>query len=50
MGLIGAGLDVINGGDAVLRLSYDGQLGATTQIHSVGIKGSSQVLAAAPTA
>jgi hypothetical protein len=42
MGLIGAGVEVINGGDAVLRLSYDGQLGADTQIHSVGIKGSSK--------
>ena len=29
MGLVGAGVDVINGGDAVLRLSYDGQLGET---------------------
>ena len=42
MGLIGAGIDVISGGDAVLRLSYDAQLGETTQIHSVGIKGSSK--------
>jgi outer membrane autotransporter protein len=42
MGLIGAGVEVINGGDAVLRLSYDGQLGSDTQIHSVGIKGSSK--------
>jgi outer membrane autotransporter protein len=42
MGLIGAGVEAINGGDAVLRLSYDGQLGADTQIHSVGIKGSSK--------
>jgi outer membrane autotransporter protein len=42
MGLIGAGVEVINGGDAALRLSYDGQLGADTQIHSVGIKGSSK--------
>lgn len=42
MGLIGAGLDVINGSDAVLRFSYDGQFGETTQIHSVGIKGSAK--------
>jgi uncharacterized protein with beta-barrel porin domain len=42
MGLVGAGVEVINGGDAVLRLSYEGQLGADTQIHSVGIKGSSK--------
>jgi outer membrane autotransporter protein len=42
MGLVGAGVEVINGGDAVLRLSYDGQLGSDTQIHSVGIKGSSK--------
>jgi hypothetical protein len=42
MGLVGVGLDVINGGDAALRLSYDAQLGDTTQIHSVGIKGSAK--------
>jgi outer membrane autotransporter protein len=42
MGLVGAGVEVINGGDAVLRLSYDGQLGETTQIHSVGVKGSAK--------
>ena len=42
MGLVGAGVDVINGRDAVLRLSYDGQLGADTQIHSVGVKGSAK--------
>jgi hypothetical protein len=42
MGLVGAGLEVINGGDAVLRFNYDGQLGETTQIHTVGIKGSAR--------
>ena len=42
MGLVGAGLDVINGGDAVLHLAYDGQLGETTQIHSVALKGSAR--------
>ncbi len=42
MGLVGAGLDVINGGEAALRLSYDAQLGETTQIHSVGLKGSAK--------
>ena len=42
MGLVGAGVEVINGRDAVLRLSYDGQLGADTQIHSVGVKGSTR--------
>ena len=42
MGLVGAGVEVINGRDAVLRLSYDGQLGADTQIHSVGVKGSAK--------
>lgn len=42
MGLVGAGVDVISGTDAVLRLSYDGQLGETTQIHAVGIKGSAR--------
>jgi hypothetical protein len=33
---------VINGEDATLRLSYDAQIGETTQIHSVGIKGSAK--------
>ena len=42
MGLVGAGLDVINGEDAGLRLTYDGQLGETMQIHSVGLKGSAK--------
>ena len=42
MGLVGAGLDVINGEDAALRLTYDGQLGETMQIHSVGLKGSAK--------
>ncbi|MBC7831855.1 MAG: autotransporter domain-containing protein [Hyphomicrobium sp.] len=42
MGLVGAGVEVINGKDSVLRLSYDGQLGADTQIHSVGVKGSAK--------
>lgn len=42
MGLVGAGVDVINGEDSALRLSYDGQLGETTQIHYVGIKGSAR--------
>ena len=42
MGVVGAGLDVINAGDAALRLSYDGQLGETTQIHSVALKGSAR--------
>jgi uncharacterized protein with beta-barrel porin domain len=42
MGVVGAGLDMINGRDTALRLSYDGQLGDTTQIHSVGLKGSAK--------
>ena len=42
MGLVGAGLDVINGNDAALRLSYDGQIGETTRIHAVGVKGSAR--------
>lgn len=42
MGLVGAGVEVINGGDTMLRLSYDGQLGETTQIHTVGVKGSAR--------
>jgi len=42
MGTVGAGLDVINGNDAVLHLTYDGQFGATTQIQTVGLKGSAR--------
>jgi hypothetical protein len=42
MGLVSAGVDVITGNDSVLRLSYDAQLGETTQIQSVGIKGSAK--------
>ncbi len=42
MGLVGAGIDVISGTDAVLRFSYDAQLGDTTQIHAVGVKGSAR--------
>jgi outer membrane autotransporter protein len=42
MGVVGAGLDLINGEDSALRFTYDGQLGETTQIHSVGIKGSAK--------
>jgi uncharacterized protein with beta-barrel porin domain len=42
MGLVGAGIDVISGTDAVLRFSYDAQLGETTQIHAVGVKGSAR--------
>ena len=40
MGVVGAGLDMITAEDTALRLSYDGQLGETTQIHAVGVKGS----------
>jgi len=42
MGLVGAGIDMINGADSVFRFAYDGQLGSNTQIHTVGIKGSSK--------
>ena len=42
MGVVGAGLDVINAGDAVLHLTYDGQFGKTTQIHAFGLKGSAR--------
>ena len=42
MGIVGAGIDVISGTDAVLRFSYDAQLGSTTQIHTVGLKGSAK--------
>lgn len=40
MGSVGAGLDLITAGDTVLHLTYDGQLGNTTDIHSVALKGS----------
>ncbi len=42
MGTVGAGIDVINGADAVLHFTYDGQLGETTQIHTVALKGSAR--------
>jgi outer membrane autotransporter protein len=42
MGLVGAGFEMINSEDTALRLTYDGQLGDTTQIHSVGLKGSAK--------
>ena len=42
MGVVGAGLDMINARDAALRLSYDGQLGETTQIHAIALKGSAR--------
>lgn len=42
MGVVGAGIEVINGADAVFRLSYDGQFGSSTQIHAVGVRGSSR--------
>jgi len=42
MGNVSAGLEMINGEDAALRLSYDGQLGTTTKIHSVGLRGSAK--------
>lgn len=40
MGLIGAGLEVINADNDTLRINYDAQLGETTEIHSVAIRGS----------
>jgi len=42
MGNVSAGLEMINGEDVALRLSYDGQLGTTTKIHSVGLRGSAK--------
>ena len=42
MGTVGAGLDVITADDTVLNVTYDGQLGDTTQIHSVALKGSAK--------
>jgi len=40
MGVIGAGLEIVNADNDALRLTYDAQLGETTQIHSVAIRGS----------
>jgi len=40
MGVLGAGLDVISGSDTTLRITYDGQIGPTQQIHGFGMKGS----------
>jgi uncharacterized protein with beta-barrel porin domain len=42
VGTVGVGLEVISGSDAVMRFSYDAQLGETTQVQSVGIKGSAR--------
>jgi uncharacterized protein with beta-barrel porin domain len=40
MGVLGAGLDVISGNDIALRITYDGQIGPTQQLHGFGLKGS----------
>jgi hypothetical protein len=40
MGVLGAGLDVISGNDTALRITYDGQIGPTQQLHGFGLKGS----------
>ena len=32
--------DAVNAADSALRLYYDGHFGDTTEIHSVGLKGS----------
>jgi len=40
MGLVGAGLEIVNADNDALRFTYDAQLGETTQIHSVAIRGS----------
>jgi hypothetical protein len=40
MGVLGAGLDVISRSDTTLRITYDGQIGETQQIHGFGVKGS----------
>ncbi len=42
MGTVGAGIDVISGTDTVLHIAYDGQLGETTQIHAIALKGSAR--------
>ena len=40
MGVLGAGLDIISRSDTTLRITYDGQIGETQQIHGFGMKGS----------
>ena len=42
MGVVGAGIDMINNGDAVLHFAYDGQFGESTQIHAISLKGSAR--------
>ena len=32
--------DVISGNDTALRITYDGQIGQTQQLHGFGLKGS----------
>jgi uncharacterized protein with beta-barrel porin domain len=39
---LAAGVEMINGEDSALRLTYDGQLGNTTQIHAFALKGSAK--------
>jgi uncharacterized protein with beta-barrel porin domain len=40
MGVLGAGLDIISRSDTTLRITYDGQIGPTQQLHGFGMKGS----------
>ena len=42
MGTVGAGIDIINGNDAVLHVAYDGQFGSDTQISAIALKGSAR--------
>jgi hypothetical protein len=40
--------DAVNAADSALRLYYDGHFGDTTEIHSVGLKGSATFLSVGP--
>ncbi len=42
MGTVGAGIDIINAGDTVLHVAYDGQFGSDTQISAIALKGSAR--------
>lgn len=39
---LGLGLDVVNGELGAFRIHYDAHLGANTEIHSIGVKGSAK--------
>lgn len=42
MGVAAAGVEMINSENSVLRFAYEGQIGESTQIHSVSLRASAQ--------